>query len=278
MSVEVKIKQKLFSKKINITDVIESSGILFGIHDENFVILPGEVGKDLVLFYKDHVARGIGTEMKVHNLNFTLNLPTSVEEIIDFYDLIDLACKLAKVNTYIKDGVTVNVNDREKLIKETIEGSLAGLQSIKNSVEKNHDAVFIFGAFNPIAIGQKELEEIDGKLENFSNLLQRLQTMKAYYSQKIIYQIDNKYVGVYTTPPSMSVVVPLEHYALMCYVEISEWYVRFSKEGIIKYDDFINNIGEKEYYDAKHVIVKVTQEKVDELLEKYKVDLFKKDK
>ena len=76
----------------------------------------------------------------------------------------------------------------------------------------------------------------------------------------------------------MSVVVPLEPYALMCDVEISEWYVRFSKEGIIKYDDFINNIGEKEYYDAKHVIVKVTQEKADELLEKYKVDLFKKDK
>lgn len=42
------------------------------------------------------------------------------------------------------------------------------------------------------------------------------------------------------------------------------------KEGkTVKYDDFISNVTQKEYYDANHLIVTLSENEVDLLLDKY---------
>lgn len=42
---------------------------------------------------------------------------------------------------------------------------------------------------------------------------------------------------------------------------------------MVPYDDFINNAGPGEYYDAKHVIITMTDEEVDDLLDQYTVEI-----
>ena len=44
-------------------------------------------------------------------------------------------------------------------------------------------------------------------------------------------------------------------------------------EKFTSYEDFINNLDIKDYYDANHVITVLSEAKIDELLKKYKVEL-----
>ena len=69
-------------------------------------------------------------------------------------------------------------------------------------------------------------------------------------------------------------VVPTEPYVIMNQIEgVKAWYVMLKKGEAIEYEDFINNLDIKDYYDANHVITVLSEAKIDELLKKYKVEL-----
>ena len=50
---------------------------------------------------------------------------------------------------------------------------------------------------------------------------------------------------------------------------IEEWYVMLKEGKTVKYYDFISNVTQKEYYDANHLIVTLSENEVDLLLDKY---------
>ena len=54
---------------------------------------------------------------------------------------------------------------------------------------------------------------------------------------------------------------------------IEDWYVMVRKGKTIKYNDFINNIKAKDYYDANHVIIELNNREIDDLLDKYDVNI-----
>lgn len=54
---------------------------------------------------------------------------------------------------------------------------------------------------------------------------------------------------------------------------INYWYVMIRKGMTVTYDDFINHISSKEYYDANHVIALLNDDEIDALIEQYSVEI-----
>ncbi len=104
MSVNVRIKQKsLFKKKISIEEIIKLTNLSYGICDENYRLIPDEIGTHTLIYDKNRLARGIDISQDNNETMLTLSLPTTKEEIKLFYNVIDKICTYLKVKTYIRE-------------------------------------------------------------------------------------------------------------------------------------------------------------------------------
>lgn len=133
----------------------------------------------------------------------------------------------------------------------------------------------IFGVFNPISISLKEIQKIGNNLEQFEKYLHEIQALDVYYATSNVYRTpEEKLIGIYAIVADVPSVVPTEPYVIMNQIEgVEAWYVMLKKGEAIGYEDFINNLDIKDYYDANHVITMLSEAKIDELLKKYKVEL-----
>lgn len=276
MSVCVRIKQKsLFKKKINIKDIIDITSLDYGYCDEHYCLKENEFGEHTLLYDKKKLARGIDVGIEGNDVTLLLNLPTSKEEIRTFYDIIEKICHYLKVENYIREEEIVSLGDNKKFIKYDEEGSINGLKDLKEKIDTNEYSGFqMFGVYNPISLGKKEMKIIDNDLDNLSNLLHKLQSLDVYYACAHVYEVDNKLVGIYAIGANIPSVVPLKPYIVLNQIEgIQEWFVILDHGKMIKYDDFIKNVGKTKYYDDNHVIVNIDENKVKDLIKKYGVEM-----
>ena len=78
MSVTIRIKRKpLFGKKLNIEDIIDLSGLSYGVCDENFRLMPNKTAEHTLLYDKNRLARGIDLSQDGTDTVLMLNLPTA---------------------------------------------------------------------------------------------------------------------------------------------------------------------------------------------------------
>ena len=112
-------------------------------------------------------------------------------------------------------------------------------------------------------------------LEQFEKYLHEIQALDVYYATSNVYRTpEEKLIGIYAIVADVPSVVPTEPYVIMNQIEgVEAWYVMLKKGEAIGYEDFINNLDIKDYYDANHVITMLSEAKIDELLKKYKVEL-----
>ncbi len=98
--------------------------------------------------------------------------------------------------------------------------------------------------------------------------------MDVYYASAHVYEVKNHLVGIYAIGPDIPSVVPTKPYIVLNQIEgIEDWYVILKDGKTIKYDDFIKNAGKTKYYDDNHVIVTLSDKKMDELIDKYSVEV-----
>lgn len=72
----------------------------------------------------------------------------------------------------------------------------------------------------------------------------------------------------------MPSVVPTAPYIVLNRIKgIEDWYVMLSDGITVKYEDFINNINSKKYYDADHVIISLNGDDINALADKYSIGL-----
>ena len=136
MSVSVRIKQKsLFKKKLNINEIIEWTGLSYGVCDESYRLRDGETAEHTLLYNKNRLARGIDVSIDGADIVLLLSLPTSPAEIREFYGVIDRICNKLKVKTYIREEEQVSLNDKDKFIEYDERGSIAGLEDIREKIE-----------------------------------------------------------------------------------------------------------------------------------------------
>ena len=276
MSVEVKIKQNsIFKKKLDITDVINLTGLSYGVCDENYRLIPGETAAHTLLYDKNRLARGIDASIDKTDIVLLLSLPTTPFEIHSFYHAVEKICNALKTKTYIREEEKVNLKNNPQFIKMDEEGSVAGLEAISEKLEKDkYNRFEIYGICNPISIGANEIKQIGNRLDLFEEYLHRLQSLDVYYAAPRVYRVQNKLVGIYAIGADIVSVVPTEPYIVLNQIQgIEEWYVMLKAGKTIKYKDFIENIPAKEYYDFNHVIVSLSEQDVDSLIEQYSVEL-----
>lgn len=276
MAVDVKIKQKsLFKKKVTIKEIIELTNLSYGVCDEAYRLIPNEIGSRTILYDKNKLARGIELSLENNDIILRLSLPTTPKEIRCFYKIIETICKNFNTNTYIRNEETAQIEDNDTFIKSDEEGSIYGLKDMKDILAtKEYPYMQIFGVYHPIAIGSKEIKEIDNNLENFENLLNKLQQLDLYYAAPKLYQTPDKLIAVYAIGTEIPSIVPLKPGIISNKSkDIKDWFVFLPGNKAIKYEDFINNVDQDNYYDANHIIVCLKEEKIKDLISKYETKL-----
>ena len=242
---------------------------------ENYRIIQNEIAKHTLIYDKNKLARGIDISLDDTDVVLLLSLPTSPSEIREFYEVIEIICNEFNTQNYIREEELVSIKDNEKFIKYDEEGSIAGLEDLEEKIGQNEYKRFeIFGVYNPISIGINEIKKINNNLYNLEEYLNRIQSLDVYYATPRVYRVKGKLIGIYAIGSNIPSVVPTEPYIVLNQIKgIEEWYVMLKEGKTIKYNNLINNAENKEYYDANHIIVTLSDNEVDNLLEKYFIEI-----
>lgn len=269
MSILIKIKQGVIKKNIN--SIIKYTNMSYGINDEYYRLIPNKTGKHTILYDDRKYARGIDGKTDDDYIYLELSLPTSKEEIRCLYNITKKICNKLLTKKFIKNDIEKSLENLTDCIIEDIDLSEITLKEIRKSLEKN-EYIQIFGIFNPISIGKKEIDKIDDNLNNLSNYLQDIQSIDAYYAVPKVFNIDNQLSGVYVIKDNIPSIVPTKPYIIFNIIpNIKEWYVMFDENNFINYNDFIDNVDKSNYYDSNHVIVNLSESKINNLINEYKV-------
>jgi len=276
MSVTVRIKQKgLFKKKLTIDDIIQLTNLSYGVCDENYRLNRGEKADHTLIYDESKLARGIDLSLEGTDIVLILSLPNSPSEIRLFYDVIEKICKSLRTTSFIREEEQVSLNDKERFIEYDEKASVGGLEELRERIaQMDYHRFELFGIYNPISIGAKEIKEIGNSLERLEEFFHRVQSLDVYYATPRVFQVDNRLVGIYVIGPDIPSVLPDEPYIVLNQIEgVKDWYVMLTEGQTVKYDDFIKNAKHQEYYDANHKIVTVSEKEISSLLEKYAVKI-----
>ena len=79
---------------------------------------------------------------------------------------------------------------------------------------------------------------------------------------------------MYSIVADVPCVVPEKPYIILNQIEgVKNWYVMVRKGITIRYEDFINNVASKQYYNANHVIVLLDDSEINALMNQYSVQI-----
>ena len=277
MSVTARIKQKsLFKKKMNLEDIIKFTGLSYGVCDENYRLNKDEIGEHTLIYDETKLARGFELWLEGSDVLLSLSLPTAPSEIRLFYSLVEKICNEFNTKKYLREDEEAYLYEDEEFIKWDEEASIVALEDMTSKTEDEYRCFEIFGIYNPISIGQRELQRIDCNLNNLEEYLNEIQSLDVYYATPSVYRKKdtNELFGIYSIVADIPCVVPNKPYIILDQIKgINYWYVMIRKGMTVTYDDFINHISSKEYYDANHVIALLNDDEIDAFIEQYSVEI-----
>ncbi len=278
MSVLARINQKsLFKKKLTIEEVVVQTGLSYGTFDDAYRLNPDEYGADTIVYDEESPARGLLVHTDGTNIEMQLNFPTTEHEIRLFYSTVEKLCKWLNVKKYLIEDTEVALGDSEQYIQNDINTSQYTLSMIAEKAEKGENMT-IFGVNNPVTLGINEVAEINGSLENFASLMRRLMSADAFYASAKLFQLnDDRIVGVYVVGPDITSIVPETPGVLMMSsdITVSQWYMYFDSDHIVKYTDFVSFFEDRLMYDADHFVVTLTEEQIADIDSRYHTELGK---
>ena len=277
MSVTARIKQKsLFKKKMNLEDIIKFTGLSYGVCDENYRLDRDEIGEHTLIYDETKLARGFELWLEGSDVLLSLSLPTAPSEIRLFYSLVEKLCNEFNTKKYLREDEEAYLYEDEEFIKWDEEASIVALEEMTSKTEDEYRCFEIFGIYNPISIGQRELQRIDCNLNNLEEYLNEIQSLDVYYATPSVFRKKDtdELFGIYSIVADIPCVVPNKPYIILDQIKgINYWYVMIRKGMTVTYDDFINHISSKEYYDANHVIALLNDNEIDALIEQYSVEI-----
>ena len=273
---QARIRQRsLFKKKLKMENIIGVFELSYGTYDEHYRLMRWKIDSHTLIYDKDHLARGIDFSIDNNDVILTLSLPTTKEEVNLFYTSIEKMCKFLKTDNYIIDGEIFSIKDKSKLVEKGINTSISAIKHIYDTIKSNGGIYTIFAVNNPITLGKKDISLIVNNYDNFSKLLEEKQSIDAFYAApKIFKDKSEKLFGMYAVMPNNLTIIPTEPYvSLDDSKKIDNWYILFGDDKIIKYDNLINNLKFKKYYDDNHILVSLGEKEIDDLISKYKVKI-----
>ena len=189
MSVTARIKQKsLFKKKMNLEDIIKFTGLSYGVCDENYRLNKDEIGEHTLIYDETKLARGFELWLEGSDVLLSLSLPTAPSEIRLFYSLVEKICNEFNTKKYLREDEEAYLYEDEEFIKWDEEASIVALEDMTSKIEDEYRCFEIFGIYNPISIGQRELQRIDCNLNNLEEYLNEIQSLDVYYATPSVYR------------------------------------------------------------------------------------------
>ncbi len=272
MAVGVLIKDKrILKKKLRIEDFI-LDGMSYGIIDSNFRLDEGKLGTNIVVFDKKDIIRGFEISLSDNGVNLYMSLPTSDAEIKRFYDYIKKICEMLHTKTFIREEEEMNLVDIDGCIDIDIKTSIDALESMEKNIKNNeYKSMYIFGVYNPISLGKKEIEFINRDPKKLGELLHKLQSIDAYYAvPQVFVREENDYLGVYTLLPNVQTIYPFEPTVFMNEdIKVNKWEIIIvagdNVSGTMDYSKFIENVDKSNIYDADHFLIEVDDKLLDKL-------------
>lgn len=278
MSVKVEIN---CDEKLSVEEVAILKNLRYGVADHNYVLRMNETGDFTILYDENCIGRGIELFYEDTTLCLRLAIPTSGYEIQLFYELVESVCEKVKADYVIREEGIVPKNQIKKYITPDKEASLKAIKDLETSIcNKEYFSMTIFGVFNPIDLGEKELKTIGGTLEGFEKFLHKLQVKDVFYAGPHYYQrADQSIFGVYFVGENITSIVPYKaHAPFQRMNEVDSYYVRIPDDNDIPYEYFIKYVNKIEEYDASHCIVSLDAKTIDYLSQNYTVNMTTKER
>lgn len=276
MAVEVTVKQNGPIRDYKLEAFIKDR-FKYGVLDNHYRLIIGEHGKNMILYAPDMIGRGIDFRIESDGIFLRLSIPSGNNEIKIFYDLIKDVAEMFTTEVFVRNGVEVKVEDINKYQEEDIKESVAALTEVKADFDKGEvDRYTIFGALNPLVLGQTEIKRIDCDLDSLDKYLHEVQNTDAYFAAPTLYYYGSEIIGVYAVKEYIAHILPKKPYvALPDGKEVKDFYVKCteSPEDIVRYKDLYKNLRNTKYYDADHIVVEISGEDIKNILTKHRVKL-----
>lgn len=277
MSVNVVIKPLNENDKLmTIPEIAALMKLNYGVSDVNYCLEIGQTGQYTILFDFDKIGRGFEVWYENNSICLRLPLPTTSHDIDVFYALIEKICKKMGVYFFECEGETLALTDVFSHKDENKETSLGAIRHIANTIKnKEHDYMILFGALNPVFIGENEIAEIDFSLEGFDNFMHRLQNTDTFYCNPRFFKMgDGLLRGIYFIRDGVVTTLPLKaEYPYSKIEDIHSYLVQLPDENYIVYDTFLKAVPFADYYDAGHITIRLTEDMIQDIVNKYAVDI-----
>lgn len=256
---------------------------------------------EYTLFDVNNFGSGINFFIDDENqIEMWTSFPTTYSELVGFYKLVNIICQKLKITEFQRGSKgefeTVNIDQLDWFVELGINDTLIMLMNVKSKFEENkNDFISINGVNNPISLGLDSLKnfELDLPLEgnidninkvmyNYEKYMNDMQKEDLYYGVFKLYQMNRDGAqtidGFMAMAPECDTIIPKEPRTEFYFgvnrfdtSKINKFYVMLKdskgKTHNIEYTKFIERIeyDSQKKYDAKHVIIVLSKEKIDEI-------------
>lgn len=289
MAIEIIIKNKSAKKELPSIDVLTGGKFKYGSFDGVRLNME-QKGPDgsISMFNPERIGRGMSVGFGDNEISLFLPLPSSAEEIADFYATAARVADSWNKEVEVSQGGEIFDPYNSSKLAEAAKAS--SIESIKEITSGKFQKPILFCARWALYLGEGDLKFLKegNPLEAFSKYMHRMQNIDAYYARPNIMTTKRRdcVFGMYVFTEGVVSIVPAIPRCPFGFknaktgrpIEIEDWYISIyshdeeSVLGHLMYDDFLKALKKEDYlhYDAQNILLKgLTRERIDFMLKKF---------
>lgn len=211
MAIDVLIKQKLFGNKTVPLEVILGDSLHYGNFESDRLNI-GELGETEFLAYNPRrIGRGfsvIWNPAEKKSINLRLPMPSTTEEIKDFYGAIERIATYWGAKT-VDDGSKTSLKDFMAGLDEMISFNDRTVKHFaKQVIDGEFDTLTLYSAMWPLAVGKEEAEAFLADTGRYATWLHEKQSMDVYCPGPDLYMGDKGVFGRYIVLSGIPTLLP----------------------------------------------------------------------
>lgn len=291
MAIEISIKNKSGKNAMPSVSYIIGDIFQYGSFDGTRLNI-NEKGPDgsISMFNPKHIGRSISVNFGKNEINLLLPLPTSAEDIDDFYETAKRVSDFWDSEVEAKqDSEPFDPYNSKELADNAKATSLNVLKEITNGKFNNP---ILYCALWAIYLDDNDVEQLgDGSdLAALRDFMHKMQNINAYYARPNLCRTkySDTIFGMYVFTDGVVSIVPAAPRVPLGFnnpktgkpLAVDDWYICLYSDseekilGHVMYDDFLKALKPDDYYryDAQNLLLKgLTRERIDFMIKKFGV-------
>lgn len=279
MAIKVEIKQKsVLTRRITVEEIAAMQSLSYGVWNRNYVLEKEVTGDRTVLYNPKHLARGIHVVIKNQSICLYLPIPTTRNEVKTFYYLIMSICDKFDVDNFYRNDERVAISQVSDCIKLDQQNSTACLLGMKEMLQnRKFTSFYMFGALNPLLLGETEVYEVNGSLDKLDELLVNTQHLDYIFAVPQYLKNDSENVKCYMLWKGDTIIFPTDDSNDEEPFEIHTKIVVLENMVAIEWRKFQAFIKDCERYDESHVLFTLNMDMLNQIAGDIVLPWFKKE-